>query len=132
MYYLPIVIVAYLLGRYHTAIRTWVLTMAETFTPELPDYSPVLCLDAHVRGIEHYAAWALPGEYLIRDNGQWRNVYLTRHARYLMGECPDGLVALTPARHISGIPARTPSGGQYIRRKTERVYRVSGLEVCHV
>jgi hypothetical protein len=36
------------------------------------------------------------GEYLVRDNGVWSNVYLTSYARRLMGDSVD-VIALTPA-----------------------------------
>lgn len=36
------------------------------------------------------------GEYLVRDNGQWRNVYLSAYARALIGTSAD-VIALQPA-----------------------------------
>ncbi len=39
------------------------------------------------------------GMYLLRDNGKWSSVYLTQHARALMGDSAD-VVALSPARVV--------------------------------
>ena len=40
------------------------------------------------------------GEYLVRDNGQWRNVTLTAYARALMGTSAD-VIALQPATVVN-------------------------------
>jgi len=131
MLYLLIVTSAYLLGMNHRRITASLTSLVDLLTANLPDTrTDTLGLRSD---FAIYYAWATEGEYLIRDNGQWRNVYLSRSARYLMGEYPSDLISLVPARVISGVAAKTPSGGVYTRKRTERTYRVSGLEIaCYV
>jgi hypothetical protein len=64
--------------------------LIELATYDLPDTSTYALNVA--AGSEVYSA----GEYLVRDNGAWRNVYLTQHARSLMGDSAD-VIALSPA-----------------------------------
>lgn len=68
-----------------------VIAMAEDLTEPTSIYS--LSVAA---GSGEYAA----GEYLVRDNGAWRNVYLTVHARALMGSSAD-VIALAPATVVN-------------------------------
>ena len=57
---------------------------------DLPDTS-MYALSVLTGSVEYRA-----GEYLVRDNGAWRNVFLTVHARALMGHSSD-VIELSPA-----------------------------------
>lgn len=57
---------------------------------DLPDTS-MYALNVLTGSVEYRA-----GEYLVRDNGAWRNVFLTVHARALMGHSSD-VIELSPA-----------------------------------
>lgn len=68
-------------------------TVVDAATYELPDTS-IYSLTVAESSAEYVA-----GMYLLRDNGKWSSVYLTRHARALMGDSAD-VVALSPARVV--------------------------------
>ncbi len=68
-------------------------TVVDAASYALPDtsiYNLTVAADS-----AEYAA----GMYLLRDNGKWSSVYLTQHARALMGDSAD-VVALSPARVV--------------------------------
>ena len=79
------------IGKTVAAVATSIIDgLVIAMTEDLPDTSTYSLNVA--AGSGEYVA----GEYLVRDNGAWRNVYLTVHARALMGESAD-VIALQPA-----------------------------------
>lgn len=77
-------------GRMLTAVQASIDSVIELFTSELPETS------FYHLAVNSDSAQYSAGEYLIRDNSAWRNVYLTAHARALMGDSAD-VIALSPA-----------------------------------
>jgi hypothetical protein len=85
-------------------VRTLAARVADTLTHDLPATS-IYDLNVSVDGTN--PALYCAGEYLVRDNGAWRNVYLTGFARGLMG-INANIRVLNPATlHTSDSVIRT-------------------------
>jgi hypothetical protein len=82
-------------GRMVTAVQIEIDGVVDLLTDELPSTS-TYHLTVTSESTEYTA-----GEYLLRDNGVWRNVYLTVHARALMGNSADVIALSSAAVHDS-------------------------------